>query len=92
MLKRFMNRLFLSCKQVTELAEKKQVAGLSLIEKIRFNSHLLMCRACRSYEKQSLLMEKMLYRILDPSKLKQETTILDHAAKMKILKKIREAQ
>jgi hypothetical protein len=57
-MKKIMNILFLSCLKATELIEKKMHFRLSRKEKIQLTAHKMMCNACTSYEKQSLLIEK----------------------------------
>ncbi len=61
-----MNRMsgifMLSCRKATELMEKKQHAGLSLMEKLKLKVHAKVCNGCREYSSQSKLMEKALQR------------------------------
>lgn len=87
MLKKLMNALILSCKKATELVEKKQVTGLSFFEGFRLSTHLLLCRACRSYEKQSLLLDKIFERMFGSPK--EEMQQFDQTAKEKILERIK---
>ncbi len=54
------NKLMLSCVRATELIEKKQTLGLSYIENFQLRMHLSMCKACLSYEYESLLVSKLL--------------------------------
>lgn len=89
MLKKVMNNLILSCKTATELVEKKQVVGLSFFERIRVSSHLFVCKACRSYEKQSLMMEKAIKRMT--GSIKTEGYKLDDKAKKKILESLKKS-
>lgn len=89
MLNKVMNVLILSCKTATELVEKKQVTNLSFFEGFRLKTHVLLCKACRSYEKQSLLLEKAFERILESPK--SEMHCLDQTSKEKILKRIKGA-
>ena len=92
MIKKLMNWLFFSCQHATELVEKREFVSLSLLEKIRFKCHTLLCTACRSYEKQSVLIEKMVHRMTNSSISKQETPKMDAAARAKILEKLKEAK
>lgn len=58
-----MAKLFmLSCKKATELVEKKSVVGLSLTEYLKLKLHLGMCKACNAYGKQSILMDKFIWK------------------------------
>ncbi|MEA1786739.1 hypothetical protein U1E44_11595 [Arenibacter sp. GZD96] len=88
MIPRIMNMLFLSCKQATALVEKKQVTTLSLLERIQLKMHIWMCSACRSYEKQSLLMNSLMQRMV--SRSKEELNHMDEAAKKKVLQQIKD--
>ena len=55
---RIMNFVMLSCKENTELIEKNAVVPLSFVEKIKHKLHNSVCSVCRSYEKQSELIDK----------------------------------
>jgi predicted anti-sigma-YlaC factor YlaD len=59
-MKKLMHILFLSCLKATELIEKKLSFRLSAKEKIQLKAHKMMCSACRNYEKQSVLIEKVM--------------------------------
>jgi len=89
MLKKWMYRMFYSCRDVTEMIEKKKVVGLKPMESIRYRVHLLMCRACLSYEKQAALLEKMVHKLVDNSLSEQIPPKMDDASKAKILEKIK---
>lgn len=51
----------LSCKKATELIEKKSIVDLSWKENIRLHMHTSMCGGCTAYQKQSLLIDKILH-------------------------------
>ena len=53
-----MHFLFLSCLKATELIEKKFHFKLSFTEKIQLELHKMMCDACKTYEKQSGIIEE----------------------------------
>lgn len=55
-----MQYLFLSCYKATELIEKKLHIKLSFKEQIRLKMHKSMCKACRLYDKQSIIMDEAL--------------------------------
>ena len=57
-MKKLMHILFLSCFKATELVEKRMHIKLSFKENIQLRIHLLICDACSSYEKQSLILER----------------------------------
>lgn len=58
----------LSCKKATELIEKKSLVGLSWKENVRLRMHTTMCDGCTAYQKQSLLIDKLLqHHIIDDS-------------------------
>ncbi len=47
------NDMLLSCQKATELIEKKQISGLSRLERWKLAMHLRLCRYCKNYEEQS---------------------------------------
>ena len=49
-----------SCKKASEMVEKKKLFGLSFLERLKLKWHLSACRACKSYEKQSQLIDDAL--------------------------------
>jgi hypothetical protein len=55
---KIMNFLILSCLKATELIEKKFHFKLSFTEKIQLELHKMMCDACKTYEKQSEIIEE----------------------------------
>lgn len=50
----------LSCKQATELVEKRENFGLSKLENLKLKFHLSMCSSCSKYSKQSILLDRAL--------------------------------
>lgn len=58
MKQKIMHFLFLSCLKATELIEKKFHFKLTLTEKIQLEIHKMMCDACKTYEKQSEIIEE----------------------------------
>lgn len=60
-MKMLMNFLMLSCKKAASLIDKKVEAKLSWKENIQLTMHKSMCNACTAYEKQTKLIDKILY-------------------------------
>ncbi len=56
----------LSCHKATELIEKKSLFPLSTVEKTQLYLHLKMCKACQTYSRQSVEIDKMLQEYLNP--------------------------
>ncbi len=54
------NALILSCKKATELIEKKNLAGLDPMQNMQLSLHLMMCKACKEYEKQSTILDQLI--------------------------------
>ncbi len=55
-----------SCKDITELVEKKKIVGLSLKEKVQVKTHLAICKLCRNFSKDSDYLDRLL-KNLNPS-------------------------
>ena len=51
-------KIMYNCKQATLLIEKKQLIPLTLTEKIELKLHLAGCAVCRTFERQSILINK----------------------------------
>lgn len=68
-MKKLMNILFLSCLRASELIEKKIHVKLSFTESIQLKVHKMMCNACTTYEKQSLILEKGIELYLHQQKI-----------------------
>lgn len=56
----------LTCKQITELVTAYAEGELRLMDRIRFQLHIGMCRNCRRYVRQLRAAAKALGRLPDP--------------------------
>lgn len=59
-MKKLMQIMFFSCLKATEFIEKNLNYKLSFKERIQLKVHKSMCKACSNYEKQSILIEKVM--------------------------------
>ena len=57
---KMMSRMMISCKQAGRLVERKLAGEISFKERLQLVFHIKMCQACRQYEKQSALIQKIL--------------------------------
>lgn len=48
-----MNRVMLDCDTATLLITKKEYASLKCVERIKLSMHLMSCKYCRRFKKQS---------------------------------------
>ncbi len=53
-----------NCEKVTLLIEKKQSVPLSLMDSLYMKIHLANCEVCRTYQKQSAVINYMADKIL----------------------------
>ena len=51
-----------SCKQVSQLVSDAHERPLGLAEKFRLRLHMIMCAPCKNYEKDILLITRILKR------------------------------
>lgn len=56
----------ISCRKAGELVEKKLSKQISTVEKVELAIHTGVCRACRTYEKQSKEMDDAMDKSFDP--------------------------
>ncbi len=78
-----------SCQEATELIERRAVVPLSLEQRIKLRAHISMCSACQSYERQSLLMEKIIQRLINSPESKEKPIKMKDTTKAKILEKLK---
>jgi len=57
MRKQIMHTLFLSCLKASELIDKKIHIKLSFIENMQLKVHNMLCKPCKIYEQQSIMIE-----------------------------------
>ena len=57
-MKKLLALISFSCEKAGEMIEKRKLFGLSTSEEMRLTIHTSMCKACRSFEKQSDIMDK----------------------------------
>lgn len=63
LLQKMMNLFFNSCKRTTELIEKKKIAPLNATDELQLKFHKMMCKTCNTYEYQSEILDKAIYKI-----------------------------
>lgn len=85
MKKYLLHKMLLTCKEATFLVEKREAGKISFREKIQLKAHLWICNACKNYEKQSKIIEKMLNKIFQ----KKEAETLSKEFKQKIIEKMK---
>ncbi len=63
-----LTKIAYNCRKATHLIEKKQIEGLSLREKLELKIHLAGCSVCRTYERQSIAINRMVRELFHSSK------------------------
>lgn len=61
-----------NCKQATFLIEKKQTGRLTLREKLELKIHLAGCSVCRIFQKQSILINHLVFTLFDTPHLEEK--------------------
>jgi len=69
---KMMNSIMLSCEKATFLVSKREEGKLSPGERIRVAFHLLMCRFCRAFQKQSGFISRTAKNITPAANLTPE--------------------
>jgi hypothetical protein len=75
-----------NCKKATFLIEKKQLSTISVREKVELRIHLAGCSICRTFEKQSLIINKMVREMF--SSARYHHSKLDDNFKAKLQQRI----
>lgn len=55
-----MHILLLSCLRATELIEKRMDNNLPFVKRMQLKVHMSLCKACKTYEKQSIFLDEAL--------------------------------
>ena len=63
----YLKRIIYNCKQATFLIEKRETGRLTLRERFELRIHLLGCRFCRLYKKQSRTINQMVQTLFKSS-------------------------
>lgn len=80
----------LKCRDIARMASEQLDRPLSLRERVSFRMHLLMCRLCRRYVRQLVLLRRVAARF---GELPGSTTrSLSQAARERIAARLRAAQ
>ncbi len=72
----------IQCEKATELIDKRSASGISFSEWLQLKLHTAMCDACRSYQKQSKFLDKILGK-----KLKETDDAVNNTGSNEDLKK-----
>lgn len=75
-----------NCKKATFLIEKKLIGKISMRERLVLKIHLTGCSACRIFEQQSLMINKLVHDLFNEPK----ATKLDNEFKSKVQDQIME--
>ncbi|MBE9461723.1 hypothetical protein ACFP1I_30880 [Dyadobacter subterraneus] len=75
-----------NCRQATFLIEKKQVRKLTFRESVELRIHLTGCSVCRVFQKQSVMINRMVKNLIHDSQKKDRK--LDDAFKRDLQDKI----
>ena len=81
-----LKKIAYNCRKATLLIEKKQLAKLTLREKMELNIHLTGCSVCKLFQQQSLLINRQIKRLLQSSMLEKRS--LDEKYKKELQEKI----
>lgn len=77
-----------NCRKATLLIEKKQLARLTLRERMELKIHLAGCSVCKLFQQQSVLINKQIRSLLRTPA--QDTRLLDDEYKQVLQDKINE--
>lgn len=81
--------LLISCQKATELIEQQQDVNLDFKTGLKLKFHLLLCKTCQQYSKQSNLMQSFMSKYFKKEGSTTETTIDNIALKEKIISKLK---
>lgn len=83
-------RLIFSCRKATALMDKRTTVQLSLKEKLQLKFHLSICKGCRAYEKQSVILQQFLTQYTQKTSLEEIEQLINNDLKIKVIEKIQQ--
>ena len=78
-----MSKFMISCDEATTISDKKQYVETTFCERIKLGFHLMICKNCRVYDEQNVIVTKIIEQ-----KKKPVSTDLTTDEKTAIQKKI----
>jgi hypothetical protein len=81
-----LKRIAYNCRKATFLIEKKQIGAITLREKLELKIHLAGCSVCRTFQQQSIVINKMVHNLLHSVQSREIT--LDSVFKDKLQNRI----
>jgi hypothetical protein len=81
----------ITCDEATEICDRYQYKEASLLEKIKLNVHLFLCKKCGLYSKQNKMMSTCYRKLKDaeisktPNLNQVEKEIMEQELKSKII-------
>lgn len=87
-MKKAIHVIMLSCQKATELIDKKSVAELSVKEDLQLQMHTAICDGCKTYQKQSKLIDELLVKHLRNQSETKDNRIQNNTLKEKIISKL----
>lgn len=67
-----MDKIMLSCKQATFFSSIKNYKKLKWMQKVQLRMHLLMCRNCKEFDRQSQIIDDSMAEIQKEGHLQSE--------------------
>ncbi|WCT10587.1 hypothetical protein [Mucilaginibacter jinjuensis] len=83
-----LKKIAYNCRKATFLIEKKQIDSLTLREKLELKIHLAGCSVCRTFQQQSIVINKMVHDLLHSTQNREIT--LDKEFKDELQNRIEE--
>lgn len=62
-----LKKIAYNCRKATFLIEKKQIGEITLLEKMELKIHLAGCLVCRTFEQQSITINRMVKELFNVS-------------------------
>jgi uncharacterized Fe-S cluster-containing radical SAM superfamily protein len=75
----------INCDEATAICDKNQYGEATVIDKIRLNFHLMVCKYCKAYTKQNQVMSRLFGKYLTPCDGSEK---LSHEEKQKLEQKL----
>ena len=72
---KLMNKIMLTCKQATFISSNRRFKHINFTDQIKHKLHLMICEACRAFDKQSRIIDQSMDDIYQNNQLLSEENL-----------------
>lgn len=82
-------KMMISCKRATEMMEKKDLIGLTLLESFSLVFHTSICSACKLYKKQLVALNKLIENVVKSNDIQNVPQLKNPELKERLVQSVK---